>query len=224
MMLYVVHLSAEPFAGKGALELLIRPRPFALIAEPIQDERKIGTPGKKIAHLLPEIGLRVLIDRDMLDFGETDTRFTQAIANGLGGETCPVFHAPIALLLGSSDQCPIAQHACRSIAVIGVDTKNNHPGVHQSWILESALVRQKITAEGDAAAVTAGCLARCFMTNCSCLGRCTEPSGTSAVPGAPFDGSFPQIFLYAFTARLHPSENFPGTSANTSSSRGRMKY
>src|SRR5437870_6927127 len=139
MMLYLVHLSPEPFAGKGALELLIRPRPFALIAEPIQDERKIGASRQKVAHFLPEIGLRILIDRYVPNLSETDAGFAQAIANSLRGETCPVLHAPIALLLGSGDQCPIAQKAGRSITVIGVDTKNNHPGVHQSWNRRSSV-------------------------------------------------------------------------------------
>ena len=62
----------------------------------------------------------------MLNIGERDARFPQAIGDRLGREARPMLDAAESLLLRRRDELAVADERSRGIAVEGVEAKDDH--------------------------------------------------------------------------------------------------
>ena len=126
MMLDVVKSGAQGSTGK-----LLRQEPrdrlsLASVAEPVEHEADTRRRAQEVADLAQPVGAAVLIDGDMVNFGERELSLAQAIGDGVGRKSGPMLDAPEPLLLGRRDKHSIA-HECRcGIAVKGVEPKDDH--------------------------------------------------------------------------------------------------
>src|SRR5271166_6879989 len=100
VMLDVVKLAGEALPGKLLGEehgerLALLPVPQA-----IEHEADARGRGDEIAELAQPVGAAVLVDGDMIDVGERESRLAQAVGDCLRREPGPMLKAPKALLLG----------------------------------------------------------------------------------------------------------------------------
>ena len=63
---------------------------------------------------------------DVIDVGESEAGFLEAVANGLHGKTGGVFYAIEALFFDGGDQLAVADDRGGSVAVVGIDSQNVH--------------------------------------------------------------------------------------------------
>src|SRR5262245_16967992 len=68
----------------------------------------------------------ITVDGDVIDICESHTGLGKTVVDGLSRKACPVLDTPEALLLRRGDHFTIAYDACRCIAVIGIEAKNEH--------------------------------------------------------------------------------------------------
>ena len=102
----------------------------ATLAQTIQHITRADARGEHIGELAPAIGAIVAVDRDMLDVGQRDIGFGQAISDRFAGEAAPVLDAPEALFLDGGDQGAVLHKAGGGIGVVGVQPKDiGHQGV-----------------------------------------------------------------------------------------------
>ena len=65
-------------------------------------------------------------DGDMIDVGESEACFLEAVANGLHGKTSGVFYAIETLFFDGGDELAVADNRSGSVAVVGIDSQNVH--------------------------------------------------------------------------------------------------
>ena len=126
MMLDEVHPRAQRLAGKRARDPAVDARGFAHVAEPLRDETEVGPLRCDIKKPPPQVRFRIFVDRDVIDVTELHARFFQTKPHRLTRQTGPVFNAPESLFLGGGDQFSVAEDARRRVAVIGVESENDH--------------------------------------------------------------------------------------------------
>ena len=83
---------------------------------------------QQIAKLTDEVGPAVLIDRDVVNVTQSNSRLTQTILNRLNREPGPVLHPAKALLLSGGDQLAVPHERCCGIRVEGVESENDQVG------------------------------------------------------------------------------------------------
>ena len=89
MMLDLMHLAAKALAGKVRCQQIRDALARAPVLEPVEHEPEVRALRHQIGELPEEIGPAVLIDGDVLDIGEREARFPQAIGDRLRRESQP---------------------------------------------------------------------------------------------------------------------------------------
>ncbi len=117
----------------GAAELLLRQVPLevagdigaiAALAQTIQHITRTDARGEHIGELAPAVGAIVAVDRDMLDVGQRDTGFGQAITDRFARKAAPVLDAPEALFLDGGDQGAVLDEAGGGVGVVRVQPED----------------------------------------------------------------------------------------------------
>src|SRR5690242_5709888 len=119
-----VQLTRPRSTRKRRSQVLAHSDPLAPVANAVDDQRKVRSSGQCERDLLYKIGLRILIDRDVMDLGELDTPSLQTIPDRLRRKARPVLDPPEALLLRSRDQRSVTDQASRGIAMKCIDPEN----------------------------------------------------------------------------------------------------
>src|SRR5437016_4083654 len=80
----------------------------------------------RIADLAQTLGAAILVDRDVIEIGEAQACFTQAIGNRFRRKPCPMLDAAKPLLFGRRHQYAIPHQRRRGIAVKGIEAKDDY--------------------------------------------------------------------------------------------------
>ena len=80
MMLNTMDFAAEGITGESRRELTLDRKPLALVAHTIQNEFKIWALGDRILQTTQDVRLRITVDRDVVDVGQSGTRLSETIA------------------------------------------------------------------------------------------------------------------------------------------------
>ena len=129
MMLNLVHRATEALAGKALGHQFRDISSSASVLQAVKHESEVRALRHQIGQLPEEIGPAVLIDRNMLNIGQGEACFPQAVGNCLRGKASPMLHAAEALLFRRSNKLAVADERSRGIAVEGVEAKDDHRGV-----------------------------------------------------------------------------------------------
>ncbi len=127
VVLDVVERAAKAVAGKCLGEELGNLLPLAAVPETAEHQADVGRMGRQIGDLAHAVGAAVLIDRDMVDIGEAQPGFAQAVGDGLRGKPRPMLDAAKALLFGGRHQFAVPHQRRRGIAVEGIEAEDDHP-------------------------------------------------------------------------------------------------
>ncbi len=116
-----------------AAELLLRQVPpqvagdvgaIAALAQAIQHIGRADARGQHVGELAPAVGAIVAVDRNVLDVGQRDAGFGQAVADRFAGEAAPMLDAAETLFLDGGDQGAILHQAGGGVGVVGVQPKD----------------------------------------------------------------------------------------------------
>src|ERR1035437_642801 len=100
---------------------------LATISDLLKHQREIRPMDEEIADLPQQIGPDVLIDRDMLDIGQRETRFPQAIGDGLRWKASPMLDPGEPFLFRRCHKLAITNNRRCRIAVEGIQAEYDHP-------------------------------------------------------------------------------------------------
>ena len=120
VMLDVVDAPLERGLWKGPGQKLGGVAPLFAVPQPLAQQPDAGPSPQDVAQFACEIGVRVAIERDVIDVGQRQPGFRQAIGDCLLREAGPMLGAPEPLLLGGRDQAPVDDDAGRRIGMEGV--------------------------------------------------------------------------------------------------------
>jgi hypothetical protein len=126
MMFDPVHLAMKSLARAIYFQHIRNALARATVLEPMDDKLRVHAPRRQIGELPQEISAIILIDRDMLNVGQPDTRFSQAVSDRLGWEAGPMLHTTKAFLLRRSDELTVTDESSRRVAMERIEAKNNH--------------------------------------------------------------------------------------------------
>ena len=127
VMLYEMHLAVEGLRH-GPLKERVDTLTLAFVADALEHQRRVRPAPQQVGQLAAEIGARILVDCDLRDVVQPDTRIAQAPADRLRRKPGPMLEPPEALLLRCRHQHAVAQQAGRCVRVIGVDAENDQAG------------------------------------------------------------------------------------------------
>ena len=128
VVLHRMRLAPERLSRKRARQVRFDAFALALVADAIQHQAEIRALRQHVGELLPQVGLRILVDGHVLDLRQSDPGLGEAVADGLARKARPVLDAAEALLLGRRDDLAIADEAGGGIAVERVDAEDRgHP-------------------------------------------------------------------------------------------------
>ena len=88
--------------------------------------------------------VRIARNGDVIDVGEREAGFLEAVANGLRGKTGGVFYAIEAFFFDGGDELAVANERGGSVAVVSIDSQNIHE--RRSVYPSSRRSRRKVTA------------------------------------------------------------------------------
>ena len=124
MVVNVVDLATKGVPREGCRQLFCNPSALAFVAPTVEQHRDAWAAPQRVYQLTAQIRAAVLVDRYMLYVMKADTRRIQAVADGLGRETCPMLDTAKALFLGSGNHLAVAQKARGRVAVEGVNAED----------------------------------------------------------------------------------------------------
>src|SRR4051812_42631440 len=117
MMFDGMRLSAKSLPGEIRFEQLMDALASLAVAQSVQNEARIGTPGKKVSELLAQMCAAVLVDRNVVDVRERRLGLAQTIRNRLTGKSGPMLDAAKAFFFRGGDQPAVAKQSGGGIAV-----------------------------------------------------------------------------------------------------------
>jgi hypothetical protein len=126
VVLDVVEPASEGLPGESLGQQLRRALALAAVAETVAYQAQIRDMEHEIAELVHEVRTAVLIERNVLDIGQANPGFAQAIGNGLGRKSSPVLHAPEAFFFSGGNEDTISDKGRRRISVECIQAKNIH--------------------------------------------------------------------------------------------------
>ena len=124
VMLDRMHRAGEFLVRQGAREIARHVGPVAAMAQALQHIGRAHALGEDIGELAPTVGAVVAVDRDMVDVGQRDACFGQAVADRFTGEPAPMLDAAETLLLDGGQQHAVLHQAGRGIGVVGVEAQD----------------------------------------------------------------------------------------------------
>src|SRR5579863_687025 len=134
VMLDVVILAAKRALRKTARDLFSERCPMLPVPQPVKDVAPIRPVPQHEGQLVGQVGLRIAIDRDVIDIRHVDLAGRKAVADRLAGKAGPMLNAPEPLLLGRGHKNAVANETRCGIAVPGVNAEDvGHCGAILSW-------------------------------------------------------------------------------------------
>ena len=85
---------------------------YNLLADLYEDQADIRAVRERVGDLLSEVGYCILVDRNVINVCNTNASSLQAITDGHGRESGPVFISSESLLFNRSNKLAIAQNDC----------------------------------------------------------------------------------------------------------------
>ena len=82
---------------------------FADVAEAAEDKANFGAVREKIEEATEVVYFRAPIDGDVVELGELDSGFFEAVGDGLGGKAGPVLDAAKALFFSGSNELAVVE-------------------------------------------------------------------------------------------------------------------
>src|SRR5262249_50098940 len=107
-MLNLVHLATEALTGRACGHQFGDISSSAPVLQAVKHESDVRALRHQIGQLPEEIGPAVLIDRNMLNIGNGEACFPQAVGNCLRGKASPMLYTAEPLLFRRSNKLAVA--------------------------------------------------------------------------------------------------------------------
>ena len=129
VVLDVVDAPLERGLREGLVEKLRNVAPLAAVVQPLAQQPNAGSPPQHVAQLARKIGVGIAIERDVIDVGQGQPGFREAISDRLLREPGPMLGPPEALLFGRRYQAAVDHDAGGGIGMEGVEPENRGHGL-----------------------------------------------------------------------------------------------
>jgi hypothetical protein len=126
VMLDPVHLAMKALSWEVRHQQLLNAPARLSVLEPVENEREVWTLGQYVGHLPEQIGPVVLINGDVLDIGEPEARFAQAVGDRVRREAGPMLQAAKSLLFRRRNERAVAHQGGRRIGVECIEAEDDH--------------------------------------------------------------------------------------------------